>query len=41
MEYPEKFKARMVQKLTAPGAPSATALSEEACAAADAVEVGS
>ena len=29
MEYPEKFKARMVQKLTAPGAPSATALSEE------------
>jgi transposase len=29
MEYPEMFKARMVQKLTAPGAPSATALSEE------------
>ena len=29
MEYPEKFKAKMVQKLTAPGAPSATALSEE------------
>ena len=29
MEYPEKFKAQMVQKLTAPGAPSATALSEE------------
>ncbi len=29
MEYPEKFKTRMVQKLTAPGAPSATALSEE------------
>ena len=29
MEYPEAFKARMVQKLTAPGAPSATALSEE------------
>jgi len=29
MEYPETFKARMVQKLTAPGAPSATALSEE------------
>ncbi len=29
MEYPEKFKARMVQKLTVPGAPSATALSEE------------
>ncbi len=29
MEYPEKFKAKMVQKLTAPGAPSATALSDE------------
>ena len=29
MEYPERFKARMVQKLTAPDAPSATALSEE------------
>ena len=29
MEYPEKFKARMVQKLTVPGAPSATALSDE------------
>lgn len=29
MEYPEAFKAKMVQKLTAPGAPSATALSEE------------
>lgn len=29
MEYPETFKARMVQKLTVPGAPSATALSEE------------
>ena len=29
MEYPEKFKAKMVQKLTVPGAPSATALSEE------------
>ena len=29
MEYPEKFKSKMVQKLTAPGAPSATALSEE------------
>jgi transposase-like protein len=29
MEYPEKFKARMVQKLTTPGAPSATALSDE------------
>ncbi len=29
MEYPEKFKAKMVQKLTSPGAPSATALSEE------------
>ncbi len=27
--YPELFKARMVQKLTAPGGPSATALSEE------------
>lgn len=29
MTYPESFKARMVQKLTAPGGPSATALSEE------------
>ena len=29
MEYPEKFKAKMVQKLTAPGASSAAALSEE------------
>ncbi len=29
MEYPEALKARMVQKLTAPGAPSARALSEE------------
>ncbi len=29
MEYPERFKAKMVQKLTVPGAPSATALSEE------------
>ncbi len=29
MEYPEKFKAKMVQKLTVPGAPSATALSDE------------
>ena len=29
MEYPEKFKAKMVQKLTVPGASSATALSEE------------
>ncbi len=29
MTYPEPFKARMVQKLTAPGGPSATALSEE------------
>ncbi len=29
MEYPETFKAKMVQKLTVPGAPSATALSEE------------
>ena len=29
MEYSEGFKARMVQKLTAPGAPSATALSAE------------
>ncbi len=29
MEYPEKFKAKMVQKLTAPWAPSATALSDE------------
>jgi len=29
MEYPERFKARMVQKLMAPGAPSATALSDE------------
>ncbi len=29
MEYPEKFKAKMVQKLTAPGAASAGALSEE------------
>ncbi len=29
MEYPERFKAEMVRKLTAPGAPSATALSEE------------
>lgn len=29
MEYPEKFKARMVQRLTAPGALSATALSDE------------
>ena len=29
MDYSEKFKARMVQKLTMPGAPSATALSDE------------
>ncbi len=29
MTYPEPFKARMVQRLTAPGGPSATALSEE------------
>ena len=29
MEYPEKFKSKMVQKLTAPGAPSASVLSEE------------
>ena len=29
MEYPEKFKAKMVQKLTTPGASSAAALSEE------------
>jgi len=29
MEYPEKFKAKMVQKLTVPGASSAAALSEE------------
>ncbi len=29
MEYPEKFKAKMVQKLTAPGAAAAAALSEE------------
>ena len=29
MEYPEKFKAKMVQKLTAPGAPTATALSDD------------
>jgi transposase-like protein len=27
--YPEAFRARMVQKLTAPGGPSATALAEE------------
>ncbi len=33
MEYPHAFKAKMVQRLTAPGAPSATALSEEVRAA--------